>query len=63
MSGIVPKVAKTGRLDEELKLRIDAELKQRLQAVCDETHQKMAAVARLLLLAGLDAHEKASKKK
>lgn len=60
---IVPKAGRTGTLDEELKLRLDAELKARLKAVCEETGQKMSAAARFLLLAGLEAHEKERKKK
>lgn len=60
---VVPKAGRTGRLDAELKMRIDADLLARLQAVCEETGQKMSAAARFLLLAGLDAHESERKKR
>lgn len=61
---VVPKKEESaGRKDETLRVRLDAALKARLLAVCEQTGQKMSAAARFLLLAGLDAHEKEQKRK
>lgn len=56
-------VPKKQRLEETLKVRIDPEMKARLQAVVEKTGQKVAAVARIAMETGLDAIEAEAKKK
>jgi predicted DNA-binding protein len=56
-------IPKKTRLDEDLKVRLDADLKARLQAISEETGQKLSAVARFLMVAGLEQYEKEKGKK
>lgn len=54
---VVPK-ADRGPLGTTLQIRVDAELLRRLDAVTSETGRKRSDVARLLMEAGLEQHEK-----
>lgn len=54
---VVPKVAR-GPLGTTLQIRVDAALLNRLDHVCAETGRKRSDVARLLMEAGLDLHER-----
>lgn len=58
---VVPK-AEPRRLGETVRMRIDAVLLSRIDAVVEETGRKRSDVMRRLLVAGLELHEKDGKK-
>lgn len=55
--------ADEGLLGEAVRLRIDAALLKRIDAVCHETGHKRSYVMRRLLVAGLELHERGKKPK
>lgn len=60
---VVPKAAGSGKKEEALRVRLDSDLRQRLEAVCEQTGQRLSSVTRYLLLAGLEQHEREQKKR
>lgn len=58
---MVPRVQ--AKKSDTLRVRLDDELRTRLEAVCKETGQTKSAAARFLLVAGLEAHERDRKKR
>lgn len=62
MSDVVPKKER-GALGLTIRVRVDAQLLERIDAVARETLRKRSDVVRLLMVAGLSAHEKDKGKK
>ncbi len=59
---VVQKRIKWGPLEEALQVRVDADMRRRLESVVAETGEHISEVIRLLLFSGLDAHEGGKKK-
>lgn len=59
---VVPK-AERGNLGDAIRVRVDADLLKRIDFVCHETGRKRSDVMRLLMVAGLEQHERERRKK